>query len=194
MAEDKRVAKTKRNLKETMIELLQEMPFEKITVTELCRRGETSRITFYTYYEDKYALVNEMFVDYIQEADQNYHDLQARNNPGGDGFIGYENLLECILQLFYNNIRFFSHSTPEKNPYLFSVFFNHIFLSVDDYLQRHTGLVARYSTKEVAALLCNGFWGVISICHSEKMSREAVCERVKAMYNDILLSDLFRRK
>ena len=89
MAEDKRVAKTKRNLKETMIELLQEMPFEKITVTELCRRGETSRITFYTYYEDKYALVNEMFADYIQEADQNYHDLQARNNPGGDGFIGY---------------------------------------------------------------------------------------------------------
>ena len=194
MAEDKRVAKTKRNLKETMIELLQEMPFEKITVTELFRRGETSRITFYTYYEDKYALVNEMFSDYIQEADRNYHDLQARNNPGGDGFIGYENLLECILQLFYNNIRFFSHSTPEENPYLFSVFFNHIFLSVDDYLQRHTGLAARYSTKEVAALLCNGFWGVISICHSEKMSREAVCERVKAMYNDILLSDLFRRK
>ena len=153
-----------------------------------------SGISQVIYYEDKYALINEMFSDYIQEADRNYHDLQARNNPGGDGFIGYENLLECILQLFYNNIRFFSHSTPEENPYLFSVFFNHIFLSVDDYLQRHTGLAARYSTKEVAALLCNGFWGVISICHSEKMSREAVCERVKAMYNDILLSDLFRRK
>ena len=194
MAEDKRVAKTKRNLKETLIELLQEMPFEKITVAELCRRGQTSRITFYTYYEDKYALVNEMFADYIQEAYRNYHELQIRNNPAGDGFMGYKNLLECILQLFYNNIRFFAHSMPEENPYLFSVFFNHIFLSVDDYLQRHTGLVARYSTKEVSALLCNGFWGVISICHSEKMSREAVCRRVTAMYNDILLSDLFLRK
>ncbi len=100
MAEDKRVAKTKRNLKETMIELLQEMPFEKITVTELCRRGETSRITFYTYYEDKYALVNEMFADYIQEADQNYHDLQARNNPGGDGFIGTRTCWSVFCSFF----------------------------------------------------------------------------------------------
>lgn len=128
MAEDKRVAKTKRNLKETMIELLQEMPFEKITVTELCRRGETSRITFYTYYEDKYALVNEMFADYIQEADQNYHDLQARNNPGGDGFIGYENLLECIL--LFITISGFSPTLRRRKTRICFPYFSTISFSV----------------------------------------------------------------
>ena len=35
--EDKRVIKTKRNLKRTMIEMICDMPFEKITVSELCR-------------------------------------------------------------------------------------------------------------------------------------------------------------
>ena len=35
---DKRVVKTKRTIKRTLVELLATMPFEKITVTELCRR------------------------------------------------------------------------------------------------------------------------------------------------------------
>lgn len=191
--EDKRIIKTRRNLKETMIELLQEQPFEKITVAELCRRGQTSRITFYTYYEDKYALVEEMFSDYLLEAGEDYHRLQERNNPENDGIVGYENLLECILNLYYNHIAFFSRTTPNTNPYLFSVFFNHIFISVDDYLRRHTRLVPNYTTKEMAALLCNGLWGVISICHSERLSDEEVRRRVRAMYYDILASKLFKR-
>ena len=191
--EDKRIVKTRKNLKDTMIALLQELPFEKITVAELCRRGQTSRITFYTYYEDKYALVEEMFTDYLREAGEDYHRLQAGNNPEKDGRIGYENLLACILNLYYNNLPFFSRTTPETNPYLFSVFFNHIFARVDSYLRRHTRPVPNYSTREIAALLCNGFGGVISICHAERLSREEVCRRVGAMYQDILESGLFRQ-
>lgn len=51
--EDKRITKTKRNIKATLTALLQEMPFEKISVAEICRRGDISRITFYAHYEDK---------------------------------------------------------------------------------------------------------------------------------------------
>lgn len=47
---DKRITKTKRNIKNTVIKLLSNTQFEKITVSELCRIGEISRITFYTYY------------------------------------------------------------------------------------------------------------------------------------------------
>ena len=66
--EDKRIIKTRRNIKSTMIRILQTKPFEKITVSELCREGQISRITFYTYYDDKYALIDEMVADYIREA------------------------------------------------------------------------------------------------------------------------------
>ena len=78
--EDRRIIKTKKTIKSTLIGILQEMPFEKITVTEICSRGIISRITFYTHYEDKYVLAEELFSDYIAEADDNYHRLQSLNN------------------------------------------------------------------------------------------------------------------
>lgn len=192
--EDKRITKTKRNIKATLISLLQDTPFEKITVAALCRRGETSRITFYTYYEDKYALVDEMSADFIREADVDYHRLQRENNPEGDGLVGYGNLLECILNLYYNNIDFFSHATPEDNPYLFSVFYRHILQNVDEYLRRHDSLVCKYSTKETAALLCNGLWGVITECYYMHKSADELRRSVKAIYNDLLHSSLFKMR
>ena len=48
--EDKRITKTKKNLKYTLVDMLAEQPFEKITITELCSRTEISRITFYSHY------------------------------------------------------------------------------------------------------------------------------------------------
>lgn len=69
---DKRVVKTKRTIKRTLVELLATMPFEKITVTELCRAADVSRITFYTYYDDKYALADELFRDDMAKAEERY--------------------------------------------------------------------------------------------------------------------------
>ena len=53
---DIRIVKTKRHLKQALVKMLEDTPFEKLTVAELCRRAETSRITFYTHYDDKYDL------------------------------------------------------------------------------------------------------------------------------------------
>ena len=97
--DDKRITKTKKTIKAALIDILQDMPFEKITVAEICRRGIVSRITFYTHYEDKYALAEEMFSDYIVEADADYHNLQRVNNPDNRAVQGYINLLDAILQM-----------------------------------------------------------------------------------------------
>ena len=56
--EDKRIRKTKRNLKDTLVELLMEVPFEQISITELCKRADKTRITLNSHYSDKYALVD----------------------------------------------------------------------------------------------------------------------------------------
>ena len=50
--EDRRIKKTKKNLKATLIEMLADMPFEQITITSLCSQADISRITFYTHYSD----------------------------------------------------------------------------------------------------------------------------------------------
>ena len=65
--EDRRIKKTKRALKNTLIEMMTELPFEQISITALCDRAEISRITFYSHYNDKYALVDDIFQDMIRE-------------------------------------------------------------------------------------------------------------------------------
>ena len=172
--EDKRIAKTKRNIKATLTALLQEMPFEKISVAEICRRGDISRITFYAHYEDKYALAEEIFSDHVQEAQDKYHMLQAENNPKNNGFIGYQNLLDAILSLYYDNYTFFSHTTSSENPY-----------------RRHTYLKPRFPFHQTAALICNGLFGVINSCVADHLSEAETRALVRDIYAVLLSSDMF---
>lgn len=191
--QDKRIIKTKKNIKRTMIDMLDSMSFEKITVAELCRRGEISRITFYTHYDDKYALINEMYNDYLKEAYDIYHDLQAKNNEKMDSFTGYKNLLQCVLDMFYKNFDYFKHTSAEENPYLFTTFFNYVYESVENYLIRHTGIISRFPSKQTAALICNGLFGVINSCNYEGMSEEEVRIIAGSMYEIMLTSRLFKK-
>lgn len=191
--EDKRITKTKKNIKNTLIEMLQEMKFEKITVSEICRRGSVSRITFYTYYEDKYSLVVEMFNDYTAEAHNNYVRLQKLSDSEDNYLAEYENLLEAIICLYYDNIEFFSKTSPQINPYLFAEFQNHVLLSVANFFVSHNTLKPKYSANQTSALICNGLFGVINVCNAEQLSSSEVKKLMNSMYKDVLLSDLFTK-
>lgn len=54
---DIRMQKTKQALVNAMIELLEQSPFSAITVNDICITARVGRSTFYTHFEDKYALV-----------------------------------------------------------------------------------------------------------------------------------------
>ena len=49
---DKRTLITKTAVKEAMLELLSQTPFNYITVSSLCREAGVGRATFYTHYPD----------------------------------------------------------------------------------------------------------------------------------------------
>lgn len=191
LKEDRRITKTKRNLKTTLVSLLKEKPFEKITVSDICTVGETSRITFYTYFNDKYSLADALFSDFVDEATDDYHEIQKINNPENDSMKGYVNLLQCILNLDFNHYELFRKLTPKDNPYLFSAFFQRVFNCVEDYIVRHTELTPKYSSRETSSLICNGLWGVISTCLEEQKSYQDACTVVQNMFQDILHSGLF---
>jgi AcrR family transcriptional regulator len=65
--EDRRVRYTKKVIKDTFIELLEQKPINKITVTELCTQCEINRATFYRYYEDVYDLMEKLKSQYVFE-------------------------------------------------------------------------------------------------------------------------------
>lgn len=55
---DLRVRRTYKLLREALIELVREKPFDKISVTDICERAMVHRATFYAHFEDKYQLLN----------------------------------------------------------------------------------------------------------------------------------------
>lgn len=68
MKEDRRTRYTKNLIKDTLLELMHEKSFDKITVTELCRNAEINRGTFYLHYVDIYAVLDELEEDALRGA------------------------------------------------------------------------------------------------------------------------------
>ncbi|UXS28352.1 TetR family transcriptional regulator C-terminal domain-containing protein [Staphylococcus delphini] len=64
---DKRIRKTQKALKQTILNLLQEKQIEEITVTDICESSEIVRRTFYAHYTDKYDLIERIMDDYISD-------------------------------------------------------------------------------------------------------------------------------
>ncbi len=52
---------TKRAYASALRELMQETPFEKITVAQICEKNDLSRKSFYYHFRDKYDLVTWIF-------------------------------------------------------------------------------------------------------------------------------------
>jgi len=56
-----RLRRTQKLLREALIELIEERGFEALTIGELTSRAMVSRAAFYRQYQDKYALVEQIF-------------------------------------------------------------------------------------------------------------------------------------
>ena len=54
---NRRTKMTQKLLKESLLTLLQDKEIHKITVTDICKKADINRGTFYSYYEDPYALL-----------------------------------------------------------------------------------------------------------------------------------------
>jgi len=63
--ENRRVKITKRIIKESLIELLDEIDFNKLSVSRLCETAEINRSTFYAHYNDLFAVMEELERDFI---------------------------------------------------------------------------------------------------------------------------------
>lgn len=68
---DLRIVKTDRAIFEALIRLLAVSSFEDLKVSRICKEAMVNRTTFYSHFEDKYALF-QAFIDYLK------HDLKQR--------------------------------------------------------------------------------------------------------------------
>lgn len=59
--------RTDRDIRESLIRLLEEKPLHRITVQDLCHEAEINRTTFYRYYEDIYALYDAVTQGFFRQ-------------------------------------------------------------------------------------------------------------------------------
>lgn len=59
--------RTKRDILEGIFSLLEEKPFEKITVSEICDRTQIARQTFYFHFRDKYDAASWFVLSHVRE-------------------------------------------------------------------------------------------------------------------------------
>ncbi len=79
---DLRVQKTKKNIYESFVRLLEVKPFENIRVAEICEKSMINRSTFYAHFDDKYMLLDSFAKDLKKglkgALDQNQHYTNSK--------------------------------------------------------------------------------------------------------------------
>lgn len=170
---DRRIINSKNRLKNALMQLLSKRPIDEISATQICSAAKITRITFYTYYRDKYALAEEMFHDMAEITDRRFAELQRENNPRGLVEKSYSNLLTGILELFYEDDTLLPFALYRENPNLYQTF--------SRYLQGSMASLAepgkerfRLSPQVLSCFLCDGIWGFVCEGRRENIPLETI--------------------
>ncbi len=103
---DLRVKRTYKLLAEALIKLMGKKPFEKITITDICDEAMIHRTTFYTHFEDKYALLRyamstiEDPYDSIEVEEKTFSGYKHYYMKIAENTLGYINKNIDIFRIF----------------------------------------------------------------------------------------------
>jgi AcrR family transcriptional regulator len=78
---DLRARRTRKLLRDALLELIEERGFDALTVEELASRAMVSRSAFYRYYQDKYDLVEQIFEEAMSALLNAVGDLGREHPP-----------------------------------------------------------------------------------------------------------------
>ncbi len=104
---------TKKALADSLKKQLAHLPFNKITVTDICQECGMHRQSFYYHFKDKYELVNWIFnEEFIEFVNNNVNHKENWS------------FLEDICQYFYDNRNFYQKVLMVEEQNSFSEYFS----------------------------------------------------------------------
>lgn len=101
---NKRFSNTEIRVTSVLLKLMQKYPFEKITVSMICKEANINRSTFYAHYLDLYDTLDQMSLRLLEML---YAEI--------DGMERRENMGRAVMTLFLSHV--------EQHKYFYSVFF-----------------------------------------------------------------------
>lgn len=88
---NRRILVTKRILRESLMELMQEKSISKITIKEICDLSEMSRSTFYLHYQDQFELLSDVENEVMENTLKALENLSGsfNTNESIEAFLEY---------------------------------------------------------------------------------------------------------
>ena len=77
---NRRTVITKKILKESLLELMQNKPVSKITIKEICDLSDMSRSTFYLHYQDQFELLEDIEKEVLEKTFENLRKIDSPMN------------------------------------------------------------------------------------------------------------------
>ncbi len=115
---DSRIIRSKRDLANSLEELLQEKNLDDISITEITDRAMVSKNTFYNNFEDKGDLLNFIFTRYEEKLDDDIQKILVKQYEGRKETI-YE-VIKKIVGFFYSsNLSFKKMVKNDKSKTLY---------------------------------------------------------------------------
>lgn len=100
---DLRVIKTLKQIDRALLETLEEMPFQKITVEQLCVTAMINRSTFYKYYKSKYDLMEQYLQRTLDEFRRQMNVAFVYSSPDNIHHLIYQRNFEKALRFIYKH-------------------------------------------------------------------------------------------
>ena len=76
-AEYRSSIRSKLLIRNALVSLMQEKPFEKITVTDIVKRADINRGTFYAHFKDSREVLDRIRTDALHEMEEAFYSLPA---------------------------------------------------------------------------------------------------------------------
>lgn len=109
---------TKRALSAALKQLMEEKPFEKISIADICELCNMNRKSFYYHFKDKYDLINWIYdTEFIAVA----RKMELTNSW---------DILQVFCRYFYNNRAFYRKTLALDGQNSFSEYFREIVSAV----------------------------------------------------------------
>ena len=155
---DRRVAKTRTLLVNTMLELLRTKSFAKITVNDICEAAMVSRSTFYAHFEDKFCLLNTAIDEITKRLNRETETANIPNRPHAIFATVYK---ESKL---FKNI-FVNDQSEELQKYFFDHCYKDLLVLLQD--QKKNGRIFSEKEEIIASFYADGIsallkWWIVS--------------------------------
>lgn len=137
---DRRVLRTRRTLREALVQLILQRGWEKVSVLDVCERADVGRSTFYTHFADKEELLLSGFED-LRQALRMRHPLGS--GPGNSEPLAFAG---SMIEHARDNLRLFRALVGKRSGHVVQQRFKQVVLGlVYEDLESHGGFAGELS-------------------------------------------------